>query len=151
LHQFKELLIKAIVNMPQPRNLHELKSLQGHLAYIRRFISNLSERCKSFSRLIEKGIPFQWDHACQNAFEDTKRYLTNPPILCAPIKGQPMILYTPAMSTSLDGLLAQNNNTEREVSLYYLRRTLLGAEHIYSDIEKICLALVFHISHKTHG
>jgi hypothetical protein len=34
--------IKAIINMPQPRNLHELKSLQGHLAYIRSFISNLS-------------------------------------------------------------------------------------------------------------
>jgi hypothetical protein len=137
--------------MPQPRNLHELKSLQGHLAYIRRFISNLSERCKSFSCLLEKGIPFQWDQACQNAFEDTKVYLTNPPIICAPIKGKPMILYTPAMSTSLDGLLAQNNNNEREVSLYYLRRTLLGAEHNYSNIEKICLALVFHISHKTHG
>jgi hypothetical protein len=50
--------IKAIINMPQPRNLHELKSLQGHLAYIRRFISNLSGRCKPFSRLMKKGSHF---------------------------------------------------------------------------------------------
>jgi len=34
--------IEAILKMPEPRNIHELKSLQGKLAYIRRFISNLT-------------------------------------------------------------------------------------------------------------
>ena len=135
--------INAIVNMPQPKNVHDLKSLQGHLAYIRRFISNLSGRCKPFSRLMKKGVPFVWDQACQNAFEDIKKYLTNPPILCAPIKGRPLILYTAAMPTSLGALLAQNNDYGKEVSLYYLSRALLGAECNYPDIEKICLSLVF--------
>jgi len=135
--------IKTIVDMPRPTNLHELKSLQGHLAYIRRFISNLSGRCKPFSRLMKKGVPFQWDQACQNAFDDIKKYLTNPPVLCAPIKGRPLILYTAAMPTSLGALLAQTNDEGKEVSLYYLSRTLLGAECNYPDIEKICLALVF--------
>jgi hypothetical protein len=36
--------IKAILNMPPPCNLNELRALQGKLAYIRRFISNLSGR-----------------------------------------------------------------------------------------------------------
>ena len=135
--------IKTIVDMPRPTNLHELKSLQGHLAYIRRFISNLSGRCKPFSWLMKKGVPFQWDQACQNAFEDIKKYLTNPPVLGAPIKGRPLILYTAAMPTSLGALLAQTNDAGKEVSLYYLSRTLQGAECNYPDIEKICLALVF--------
>jgi hypothetical protein len=135
--------IKTIVNMPQPTNLHELKSLQGHLAYIRRFISNLSGRCKPFSRLMKKGVPFQWDQACQNAFDDIKKYLTNPPVLSAPVKGRPLILYTAAMPTSLGALLAQTNDDRKEDSLYYLSRTLLKAECNYPDIEKICLALVF--------
>lgn len=135
--------IKAIVKMPQPTNLRELKSLQGHLAYIRRSISNLSGRCKLFSRLMKKGVPFQWDQACENAFEDIKKYLTNPPVLCAAVKGQPLILYTAAMPTSLGALLAQNNDIRKEVALYYLSRTLLGAECNYLDIEKICLSLVF--------
>jgi hypothetical protein len=34
--------IKAIMDMPQPKNIHDFKSLQGHLTYITRFISNLS-------------------------------------------------------------------------------------------------------------
>ncbi|KAL0300299.1 UNVERIFIED_CONTAM: hypothetical protein Sangu_3128800 [Sesamum angustifolium] len=28
----------VILRMPEPRNIHELKSLQGELAYLRRFI-----------------------------------------------------------------------------------------------------------------
>ncbi|KAM1024148.1 hypothetical protein EV2_038518 [Malus domestica] len=58
--------------MPEPRNLHELKSLQGRLAFIRRFISNLAGRCQPFSRLMKKDVPFVWDEACHNAFESIK-------------------------------------------------------------------------------
>ncbi|KAK2997595.1 hypothetical protein RJ639_025679 [Escallonia herrerae] len=46
----------------------------------------------------------------------------------APVKGKPMILYTAAMDTSLGALLAQHNDQGRENSLYYLSRTLVGAE-----------------------
>jgi hypothetical protein len=74
----------------------------------------------------EKGVPFIWDQACQNGLEDIKKYLTNPPVLCAPIKGKPLILYTVAMPTSLGALLAQTNDDGKEMSLYYLSHTLLG-------------------------
>ena len=50
--------IDAIMKMPKPRNLYELKSLQGRLVYIRRFISNLVGRCQPFSRLMKKDTPF---------------------------------------------------------------------------------------------
>jgi hypothetical protein len=64
--------IKAIMDMPQPKNIHDLKSLQGHLAYIRRFISNLSGRCKPFSQLMKTGVTFICNHACQNVLDDIK-------------------------------------------------------------------------------
>ncbi|KAM2898528.1 hypothetical protein COP2_008052 [Malus domestica] len=54
--------IKAIQSMPEPRNLHEQKSLQGRLAFIRRFISNLAGRCQPFSRLMKKDVPFKLRH-----------------------------------------------------------------------------------------
>ncbi|GAA0177935.1 hypothetical protein LIER_29770 [Lithospermum erythrorhizon] len=43
--------IDAILAMPEPTNLHELKSLQGQLAYLRCFIPNLTRKCQPFSRL----------------------------------------------------------------------------------------------------
>ena len=37
--------VRAVQEMQPPRNLREPRGLQGRLAYIRRFISNLSGRC----------------------------------------------------------------------------------------------------------
>ena len=41
--------IEAIQKMPKPKNLRKLRGLQGKLAYIRRFISNLAGRCQPFN------------------------------------------------------------------------------------------------------
>ncbi|KAL0434268.1 UNVERIFIED_CONTAM: hypothetical protein Slati_2761100 [Sesamum latifolium] len=53
--------IDAIQKMPPPRNLKELRSLKANLAFIRRFISNLTGRCQPFNHLMKKDAPFQWD------------------------------------------------------------------------------------------
>nr|MCH9869334.1 hypothetical protein [Serratia marcescens] len=142
--------IKAIRDLPPPKNLKELRSLQGMLAYIRRFISNLSGRCHPFSHLMKKGVPFRWDQRCQDAFDGIKEYLLSPPVLAAPVKGRPMIVYTAATETSLGALLAQHNEESKEQALYYLSRTLIGAESRYSPIERFCLALVFVLKKLRH-
>ncbi|CAL2229065.1 unnamed protein product [Prunus armeniaca] len=50
--------IKEICEMPPSGNLKELQGLQGRLAYVQRFISNLSGRCQPFSRLMKRDVPF---------------------------------------------------------------------------------------------
>ena len=75
--------IEAIQKMLKPKNLRELRGLQGKLAYIRRFISNLAGQCQPFNRLMKKDVHFEWDGACSNAFERIKRYLLNPPVYLA--------------------------------------------------------------------
>ncbi|XP_015078296.1 uncharacterized protein LOC107022103 [Solanum pennellii] len=85
--------VDAISKMPEPRNIHELKSLQGKLAYLRRFISNLAGRCQPFSHLMKKGSPFNWDQTCSDDFKSIKLYLAKPPVLAAPIPGKPLIFY----------------------------------------------------------
>jgi len=98
--------IEAILKMPEPRNIHELKSLQGKLAYIRRFISNLTGRCQPFTHLMKKDMSFYWDEACTNAFNKIKKYLLNPSVLQAPVPGCLFILYIMAQIRSLRVLLA---------------------------------------------
>ena len=131
------------MKMPEPRNLHELKSLQGRLIYICRFISNLVGRCQPFNRLMKKDTSFIWDKSCSNAFQTKKTYLLRPPILKAPTPRRLFILYITAQEKSLGALLAQQNDEGKENSLYYLSRTFKGAKLNYSSIEKICLALMF--------
>ncbi|XP_070010371.1 uncharacterized protein [Nicotiana sylvestris] len=91
--------IDSIQKMPKPKNLRELRSLQGNLAFIRKFISNLARRCQPFNHLLRKDIPFRWDQSCQNAFESIKKYLLNPPVLGAPMLGKPLILYIAAFTS----------------------------------------------------
>ncbi|XXG62700.1 hypothetical protein AAC387_Pa05g1015 [Persea americana] len=142
--------VKAILEMSSPRTLRKLKGLQGRLAYIRWFISNLSGKCRPFSRLMKKGVDFVWDAECEAAFQDIKSYLTKPPVLAAPTIEKPFILYTRALNYSLGALLAQENNGGKKATLYYLSRMLVGAEYRYSPVEKECLAVMFAIQKLRH-
>jgi len=99
---------------------------------------------------MKKGAPFIWDEQCQNAFDNIKRYLLNPPVLMAPVKGFPLILYIAAQPFSVGALFAQKNDEGKEVACYYLSRTMVGAERNYSPIEKICLALMFALKKLRH-
>ncbi|XP_049394584.1 uncharacterized protein LOC125858841 [Solanum stenotomum] len=142
--------VDAILKMSAPQNIHELKSLQGKLAYLRRFISNLVGRCQPFGHLMKKDAPFNWDETCSDAFESIKSYLAKPSVLAAPIPGKPLILYIAAQERSVGALLAQENSEGKENSLYYLSRTMTPNELNYSPIERLCLALVFSIQKMKH-
>ncbi|KAL0287354.1 UNVERIFIED_CONTAM: Transposon Tf2-12 polyprotein [Sesamum calycinum] len=143
--EIEQAKIDAILRMPEPRNINELKSLQDKLAYLQRFISNLIGRCQPFSRLMKKDVPFQWDEACDKIFKSIKSYLMKPPVLVAPVPGRPLILYVAAQQRSIGILLAQKNDEGKENDLYYLSRTMTPNELKYSPIEKLCLELIFSI------
>ena len=99
---------------------------------------------------MKKGTAFIWDQACQEAYKDIKRYLTKPPVLVAPTSGKPFLLYVKALDYSLGALLAQKDDNGHEQAIYYLSRTLIGAESRYNPIEKECLALVFAVQKTRH-
>jgi len=54
------------------------------------------------------------------------------------------------MDYSLGALLAQNNDQGHEQAIYYLSRTMIGAEHRYILVKKECLALVFVVQKMRH-
>ncbi|KAA0059905.1 uncharacterized protein E5676_scaffold184G001210 [Cucumis melo var. makuwa] len=99
---------------------------------------------------MRQGENFVWDEACQNAFDSIKQYLLNPPVLRAPVPGEPLILYITAQERSLGSLLVQEKEKGKKRVLYYLSRTLVGVEVNYSPIEKMCLALFFAIDKLRH-
>ncbi|KAG9453452.1 hypothetical protein H6P81_006356 [Aristolochia fimbriata] len=99
---------------------------------------------------MKKDTPFEWDESCRRAFQNIKDYLMKPPVLMAPTSGKPLLLYIATQEKSLGALLAQNDDQGKERLLYYLSRTMVGAELNYSPIEKTCLALIFAIQKLRH-
>jgi len=61
----------------------------------------------------------------------------------APIQGIPLILYIAAFKRSLGAMLAQYNDEGKENALYYISRTIVGAEVNYPSMEKIVLVSWF--------
>ncbi|CAL8169759.1 unnamed protein product [Prunus armeniaca] len=136
---------KSIIEALPPRNKKELQSLLGKINFLRRFISNSAGKIQLFSSLLrlKQEQTFKWEEQHQQAFEEIKHYLSNPPVLSPPKRGRPLKLYVSASEVSIGSLLVQDNKEGKEQAIYYLSRTLTEVERKYSAIERLCLSLYF--------
>ncbi|XP_008223134.1 PREDICTED: uncharacterized protein LOC103322954 [Prunus mume] len=136
---------RSIIEALPPRNKKELQSLLGKINFLRRFISNSAGKIQPFSSLLrlKQEQTFKWEEQHQQAFEEIKHYLSNPPVLSPPRRGRPLKLYISASEVSIGSLLVQDNKEGKEQAVYYLSRTLTEVERKYSAIERLCLALYF--------
>jgi hypothetical protein len=73
------LKVQAITEIPPPRNLRQLQSLQGKANFLRRFVPDYAIRAHGFLRLLRHDIPFHWDDYAQQSFDDLKAALSNAP------------------------------------------------------------------------
>lgn len=135
--------VKAIIDIPPPSILKQLRGLQGRLQSIRRFITQLADKCHPFQHLLRKGVTFKWTKQRQEAFQALKDYLVNTPVLVSPTLGKPLLLYISATNLALGALLAQHDDKGKQRAIYYISRTLIGYELNYTSIEKACLVVIF--------
>ena len=96
----------------------------------------MSGSCQPFTQIMKKGVSYIWDDVCQKALEDIKAYLTKPLVLASSFAGKPFLLYVRAMDHSLGVLLAQKNDEGAEQAIYYLSRTLIGAESAITQLKR---------------
>jgi hypothetical protein len=136
--------MKAIDKVVPPTNLKELQSLLGKINFVRRFISNLSQKLLPFSPLlrIKKDHKFVWGDKQQKAFNEIKEYMKEPPVLVPPQLNKPFKLYVAADTQTIGSALIQEfKGKERVVA--YLSRKLLDPETRYSAVEKLCLCVYY--------
>ena len=73
--------IRAIIEFPAPRDLHNLRRFKGMVKYLLKFDHSLTTKCEPLNRLTRKDQIFQWAEVQQRAFEDIKKAIANTPIL----------------------------------------------------------------------
>ena len=134
---------RAIIEMPPPKNIKEVRGLIGRLQFIRRFISQHSIRCRPFYEMLRGEAKFDWNNKCQKAFDDLKRYLTNPPILMPPAPGRRLLLYVSTIDDSAGAVVAQYDEEKKERAVYYLSKLFNEAETKYTAMERTCAAVVW--------
>ena len=67
--------IEAVVNWKPPRNVIKVISFLGLAGYYRRFMRGFSVIAFPLTKLLRKGIKFEWTNKCQNSFERLKGML----------------------------------------------------------------------------
>ena len=63
------------------------------IAALNRFISRSADRCRPFYLLINKWKGFEWSEDCVVAFQQLKKYLSQPPIMSNPEADEVMYAY----------------------------------------------------------
>ena len=76
--------LETIEKLPPPINVKGIRSFLGHAGFYRRFIKDFSKITKPLCTLLEKDEVFNFDDACQHAFETLKLRLVTAPIIVAP-------------------------------------------------------------------
>ena len=142
--------VTAVREYPQPLDLKALRSFLGLASYYRRFIPNFSSVAALLHALTRKDTPFVWTPACQQAFAQLKRLLTEAPVLAFPDFDRDFLLETDASGRGLGAVLAQKQEDGTVCPLAYASRTLQPHECNYGVTELEGLGVVWAIKHFRH-
>lgn len=134
---------KAVLEAAPLANKNELQSFLGKMNFLRRFIPNLSGRSRIFAPLVKLKVEqnFVWESCHQEAFNQIKHYLTNPPVMMPAVLRRPLKLYISMSEETKGSLLAQEDENGVGRVVYYRSQVLNDAEKRYNVIEQ--LSIVF--------
>lgn len=97
--------VKAIMDMPAPRNIKEVQTLTGRMMTLGRFLSRLVEKGLPFYKVLSKAKNFVWNDECQEAFRKLKEHLASPPVLTKPQQREPLYLYLAVAKEAMSSVL----------------------------------------------
>ncbi|GJX53975.1 reverse transcriptase domain-containing protein [Tanacetum coccineum] len=136
---------KAVIQLPSPRTLKEVQSLNGKLAGLNRFLSKSADKSlplfKTLKKCTKKG-DFRWTTAAEEAFTQLKQHIAALPTLVAPRPGEELIMYLSATHGAISAVLLTDRDSV-QTPVYFVSKALKETEINYSAMEKLILALVF--------
>ena len=125
--------VQAIINMVSPRTVKEVQKLTGRIAALNRFISRATDKCLPFFKTLKRA--FAWIDECEAAYQELKRYLSNPPLLSSSKGGENLYSYLAVLTTAVSAALIREE-AKKQLPVYYVSQAFQGAESSYPRIER---------------
>jgi hypothetical protein len=138
------LKVSAVLDMPRPKVVRDVRRLIGMMSWYRRFVPNFSTMVAPLTNLTKKKTRFVWSTECERAFSEVKNALISAPILSCPDFNHPFTLQCDASDIGIGAVLTQNFDGNERV-ICYLSRALSLTERKYSTTEKECLSVIYAI------
>jgi transposase InsO family protein len=135
--------IRAIVEMPPPSSVPDLRAFLGCVRFYDSFVKDLATLAGPLHQLLKKDTAWEWGKVQAHAFECIKRALTSAPTLVHFDPSLPLVLSTDASPYGVAAVLAHRYPDDSERPIAYAARTLTSAEKNYAHIDKEALAIMF--------
>ena len=138
-----ESKVAAVVDVPCPRNVQELRSFLGLVHYYGKFLQNLSSLLHPLNQLLKQGSKWLWSKECDEAFTKAKHSLVTAPVLAHYNPNLPIRLAADASAYGIGAVISHAfpDGTERPVA--FASRTLTATERNYAQIQKEALSLIY--------
>ena len=134
--------LEAILNMPKPENVTDLRRFLGMVNHIGKFINNLATLTAPLRPLLHKDIAWIWNKEPDDGFQKIKEAITQTPVLTFFDPKKPIKLNADSSSYGLGAVLLQQEE-EGWRPVAFASRSLNDAEKKYAQMEKEALALTW--------
>ena len=129
--------IAVIRDWPPLTDVHAVQQFLGLGNYFKHYIQGYTKLVSPLRRLTEKSVPFVFDGAAKQAFEDLKHALTHAPVLALPNPDLPFEVVVDASGFGCGAVLLQN---QRPVAFHSVKFS--SAERNYPAGEQELLAVI---------
>lgn len=92
--------------------------------------------------MLKKDSEIKWIKQAKTYFDDTKRTLSQAPILISPIFSKDFMIFSFASEHDISGVLLQKKEVDQEQPISFFSRALRDAELKYNVLDKHAYALI---------
>ena len=130
---------EAIMKMPQPTSVPELRRFMGMVNQLGKFTSSLADLTQPLRALLSKSSTWLWGPAQAKALDSVKQELSKPTTLALYDPAAPTKISADASSYGLGAVLLQEVDGDWK-PIAYASRSMSDTEKRYTQIEKEALA-----------
>jgi hypothetical protein len=139
--------ISAITSLKAPTCIKDVQKLTGCMAALNRFISKLGERGLPFFKLLKQQEKFVWTPEADQALAQLKDFLSKPPVLTAPSKGEQLLLYLAATTHVVSTAIIVERQEDGHAypvqrPVYFVSKVLSESKARYQLVQKLLYAVL---------
>ena len=134
--------ISAVESWQLPKTVKGIQSFLGFCNFYRRFIRDYGKIAKPLVNLTKTNVPFSFNQACTEAFQELKDKLTSASLLRHYNMDLPTMVETDASDGVVAGILSQQHSDTEWYPVAYFSKTMAPAECNYEIHDKEMLAII---------
>jgi hypothetical protein len=130
--------VKAILDWDPPTSVPALRSFLGLASYYRKFTKNFAKIGAPLTNLLKmSAVTYDWDEACDEAFETLKGILVKAPVLKLPDFDKDFEIHSDASDFAIGGVIVQDGR-----SVAFESKKLSETERRWPTHEKEMFAVI---------